>query len=136
MTPEQVEQVRRSCAAMKPVEDQLAPEFYRQLFVIDPSLRALFTTEWREQEAKFTHQLSDIVDSLGRLDELVERTEALGARHVAYGVRTAHYRTVGRALIEALATVLGDRFDDATREAWVLAYNLVAECMMAGAKRH
>ena len=36
-------------------------------------------------------------------------------------------------LLAALAAVLGDRFDAATREAWALAYNLVAETMLEGA---
>jgi hemoglobin-like flavoprotein len=40
---------------------------------------------------------------------------------------------VGAALLDALASVLGDRFDPDTREAWALAYNLVAETMLEGA---
>jgi hemoglobin-like flavoprotein len=35
----------------------------------------------------------------------------------------------------ALEDVLGDRLDPGTREAWTMASNLVAECMMAGASR-
>ncbi len=56
-----------------------------------------------------------------------------GARHVAYGVRAADYQTVGDALFAALAAVLGDGFDAQTREAWMLAYNIVAETMLEGA---
>lgn len=135
MTPEQIELVRSSFAALGPNRERLAPQFYRELFALDPSLRAMFTADWPEQEAKFTRQLSEIVDSLGRLEMLVEQTETLGARHVNYGVRAHNYRTVGQALLQALAVTLGDRFDRATRQAWLLAYNLVAECMLAGAKR-
>jgi len=68
-----------------------------------------------------------------RLAELLTHTRALGARHVGYGVRVADYRTVGDALLAALAAVLGDSFDTPTREAWILAYNLVAETMLEGA---
>ena len=67
-----------------------------------------------------------------RLDELLGHTRALGARHVGYGVRASDYRVLGDALLAALAAVLGDGFD-AAREAWALAYNLVAETMLEGA---
>jgi hemoglobin-like flavoprotein len=40
---------------------------------------------------------------------------------------------VGHALLAALAVVLGERFDAPTRDAWTVAYNLVAETMMEGA---
>ena len=36
-------------------------------------------------------------------------------------------------LLAALATVVGDSFDPPTREAWAIAYNLVAETMLEGA---
>lgn len=48
-------------------------------------------------------------------------------------VRAVGYQSVGDALLAALAAVLGDTFDAATREAWTLAYNLVAETMLDGA---
>jgi nitric oxide dioxygenase len=60
-------------------------------------------------------------------------TRALGARHVGYGVRAADYQTVGDSLIAALAGTLGEEFDATTREAWVLAFNIVAETMLEGA---
>ena len=40
---------------------------------------------------------------------------------------------LGDALLAALAAVLGDGFDEATREAWKVAYNLVAETVLDGA---
>jgi methyl-accepting chemotaxis protein len=48
-------------------------------------------------------------------------------------VRVAGYQTVGAALLDALAAVLGDSFDVPTRQAWAAAYNLIAETMLEGA---
>jgi hemoglobin-like flavoprotein len=76
---------------------------------------------------------AEIVRAMPRLGELLGHTRALGARHAGYGVRAADYRTVGDALLAALAAVLGDSFDAPTREAWDIAYNLVAETMLEGA---
>src|SRR5262249_28695584 len=86
-----------------------------------------------EQRVKFAQKLTEIVRSMPRLGELLTHTRALGARHVGYGVRALDYQTVGDSLIAAIAAVLGDEFDAATREAWVLAFNIVAETMLEGA---
>ena len=86
-----------------------------------------------EQQVRFAEKLTEIVQALPRLDELLGHTRGLGARHVGYGVRVADYRTVGSALLDALAVVLGDEFDAPMREAWTVAYNLVAETMLEGA---
>lgn len=74
-------------------------------------------------------------EALGGLAEALRigHTRALGSRHVGYGVRVGDYRTVGDALLAALAATLGDDFDSATREAWVTAYSLVSETMLQGA---
>ena len=58
----------------------------------------------------------------------------LGARHAGYGVRSAHYDTVGTALLQTLADGLGEAFDAATREAWIAMYAVVAHTMQAGAE--
>jgi hemoglobin-like flavoprotein len=58
---------------------------------------------------------------------------ALGARHVAYGVREEHYATVGGAMLDMLAEVLGKHFTTATRQAWLGFYTFIAETMKRGA---
>ena len=111
----------------------MAARFYQELFRRDPALRPMFTTDLAEQQVRFATKLSEIVHAIPRLDDLLTHTRALGARHVAYGVRAADYQTVGAALLDALAAVLGESFDAPTRQAWVLAYNLMAETMLEGA---
>ena len=111
----------------------MAARFYQELFRRDPALRSLFTIDLAEQQVRFARKLTELVEAMPRLDELLAHTRALGARHVGYGVRAADYQTVGAALFDALAAVLGDGFDPETRQAWVLAYNLMAETMLDGA---
>ena len=133
MTPEQITLVQSSFERLGPDLPALTARFYEELFRRDPALRPLFTTDMSEQRAKFAQKLTEIVRSMSRLSELLAHTRALGARHVGYGVRATDYQTVGEALIAAIAGVLGDEFDAQTREAWVLAYNIVAETMLEGA---
>ena len=133
MTPEQITLVQASFARLGPDLPVLATRFYVELFGRNPALSALFTTDLAVQEVRFAEKLAEIVRSMPRLDELLGHTRALGARHAGYGVRAADYRTVGDALLAALAAVLGDSFDPPTHEAWDIAYNLVAETMLEGA---
>ena len=133
MTPEQITLVQASFARLGPDLPTLATRFYQELFGRNPALSTLFTTDLAVQEVRFAEKLAEIVRSMPRLGELLGHTRALGARHAGYGVRAADYRTVGDALLAGLAAVLGDSFDAPTREAWDIAYNLVAETMLEGA---
>jgi hemoglobin-like flavoprotein len=133
MTPEQITLVQSSFERVGPDLPAMTALFYQELFQRDPSLRPLFTTDMAEQRVKFAQKLTEIVRTMPRLSELLSHTRALGARHVGYRVRAADYQTVGDSLIAALAGVLGEEFDAPTREAWVLAFNIVAETMLEGA---
>ena len=57
----------------------------------------------------------------------------LGSRHRGYGVRDEYYQTVGRAMLEMLAAVLGAEFTPSVHEAWANFYHLMARTMMTGA---
>jgi hemoglobin-like flavoprotein len=133
MTPEQITLVQTSYQRVGSRQPEMAARFYTELFQRNPALRPLFTTDMAEQRVRFAVKLTELVDAIPRLDELLAHTRALGARHVGYGVRAADYETVGAALLAAIAGVLGDDFDAETRQAWVLAYNLMAETMLDGA---
>lgn len=133
MTPEQITLVQSSFERLGAQLPAMATRFYQELFGRDPTLRDLFTTDLTQQEVRFAEKLTEIVRAMPRLDKLLTHTRALGARHRGYGVRAADYETVGAALNAALAAILGSGFDAPTRQAWTLAYNLVAETMLEGA---
>ena len=88
-----------------------------------------------EQQRKLVRMLTEIVAQLDRPEALVPEVSALGERHRRYGVRSAHYETVGAALLWTLEHELGDAFTAEVREAWTEAYLLVATLMRRGATR-
>ena len=133
MTPEQITLVQSSFERLGPDLPAVTARFYQEVFERDPSLRPMFPSDMAELRVKFAQKLTEIVHAMPRLDELLSHTRALGARHVGYGVRATDYQTVGDSLIAAIAGVLGEEFDAATREAWELAFNIVAETMLEGA---
>ena len=91
-----------------PIADQAAAIFYQRLFEIDPSTRALFnTTDMVQQRKKLVQILSVAVSSLDNLGALGKTVEDLGRRHAGYGVKDAHYNSVGVALLWTLEQGLG-----------------------------
>ena len=135
MTPAQVEMIRTSWTGVDPIADVAATLFYERLFDLDPTLRRLFRrTDMAQQKKILMQTLAVVVRSLDRLDQLVPALEGLGRRHAGYGVRAAHYDTVGEALLWTLHEGLGDGFTPDVREAWAEAYYTLASVMIGAAQ--
>jgi hemoglobin-like flavoprotein len=135
MTPSEIDHVRNSFGAAKPMTDKLASLFYGRLFELDPSLRPLFTGDMSEQGRKLMHMIGVAVNNLDRLDAIVPAVEALGIRHAQYGVTEHDYDTVGRALLWTLEQGLGAGFSTEVRNSWAAAYGLLAGVMKSAARQ-
>ena len=117
-----------------PRGDELMNAFYSRLFAAAPAVKPLFAhTDMRKQKAMLLSALVLIRKSLRDLEPLVPKLHALGARHVAYGAKAAHYPVVGEVLIASMAEVAGPDWRDEYAEAWAEAYGVVAGAMMEGA---
>jgi hemoglobin-like flavoprotein len=134
MSPEQVQLVRTSFAAVTPIAEQTGVMFYDRLFTIDPSLRPLFKNDIAEQSRALMKMIAVAVGGLDKLDTIVPAVRALGVRHAGYGVTEAHYDTVAAALLWALGQGLGDDFTSEVEDAWVAAYTLLATTMQTAAR--
>ena len=122
--------VQDSWEQVQPIADTAAQLFYGRLFELDPSLQPMFAkSDMIEQRKKLMQMITVAVRGLRRLDELVPAVEALGRRHVGYGVTDAHYATVGAALIWTLEQGLGAAFTPELRAAWVETYTILSSVM-------
>jgi len=130
-----IETVRAGFALVRPVAAQAAAEFYRRLFEADPSLKPMFRGDATEQGEKLMGMIAAAVRLAPRPELLAGVLGPLGARHATYGVEARHYDTVGAALLETLAALLGDAFTPAQRTAWTTFYGTLARVMLAGAAR-
>jgi len=134
VTPEQIDLVQRSFNDVKPIAREAADLFYRRLFSLDPSLRAMFKGDMSKQGQMLMSMIGAAVAGLRDLEKLAPVVRQLGARHVGYGVRDGDYATVGDALLWTLEQGLGESFTSDVRDAWAAAYGLLAGVMQAGAK--
>jgi len=133
MTPKQIEYVQETWAKVVPISEQAAELFYGRLFELDPELRALFKTDMNEQGKKLMQMIGTAVAQLDKLGEVVPAVQALGKRHVGYGVQDAHYDTVGQALLWTLGQGLGDAFTEDVAAAWTKVYTTLATVMKEAA---
>lgn len=133
MNAEQIKLVQATFNDIQPIAVTAAELFYGRLFTLDPALRPLFKGDLAHQGRMLMWMLNSTVKGLTDLDALVPVLRKLGARHVGYGVRDEHYATVGSALLWTLEKGLGDKFTPAVRNAWSVAYDLLATTMQAGA---
>jgi len=130
MTPEQKRLIRESWQKVEAIGDAAAALFYDRLFEIDPSTRPLFNgIDMTTQRGKLLQALAMVVAGLDRLDSMVPVLEELGRRHVGYGVRRHHYRSVGAALLWTLEHGLVDAWTSEAEDAWAQAYALVSGVM-------
>ena len=133
MTPEQVAIVKSTWSLVVPIREKAAELFYGRLFELDPALKALFKADIAEQGRKLMGMIGTAVNGLDNLASLVPAVQALGARHVGYGVKPEHYKTVADALLWTLERGLGPAFTPEARTAWTETYTVLATTMQSAA---
>jgi len=122
--------IQDTWAQVAPTAGQAATIFYLRLFEIDPSARALFrTTDMAQQRKKLIQILSVATSSLDNLGALSKTVEDLGRRHAGYGVKDAHYDSVGIALLWTLEQGLGSAWTPEVAAAWKEVYGLLSGIM-------
>jgi len=126
MNVEQIGLVQASFAQVTLIADQAADLFYARLFQLDPTLRGMFKNDMAEQRQKLIAMLTFTVNNLTQPEELLPAIQALGRRHVGYGVKNRHYETLGAALLWTFEKALGEEYTPEVKAAWAAVYSLLA----------
>lgn len=134
MQQETITLVQESWKKVAAIAPQAAALFYRNLFEADPALKPLFKGNMEDQGKKLMLMIGAAVGKLDDLGTLVPILQGLAKRHVDYGVKEAHYQTVGAALLKTLEQGLGADFTPAVKSAWTAVYGVMAEVMIAASK--
>ena len=131
MTDAEIRLVKQSWKTLRAIDPVIVGDlFYSKLFIANPSLRNMFPKKMDEQYTKLMDMLSVIIARLDRMDELNEDIAAMARRHVHYGVRPAHYKLVGNALLWTLRQGLGQDWTLDVEQAWTKCYSNLADTMM------
>jgi hemoglobin-like flavoprotein len=108
--------------------------FYERLFQSDPSLRSLFPEDMSLQASKLVAMITFVVHKLDNLNAVLNDVRALGKRHKNYRVEAKDYKTVGDTLLWTLQDGMGEEWTNEHKQAWMTAYSLLSETMIAAAE--
>lgn len=137
MTTQQIQLIKRSWKIFQQINPEVVGDvFYSKLFADKPALRHMFPKEMKQQYLKLMDMLNTMVSRLDRMNELTDELEAMAARHLHYGVRPAHYKIVGKALLWTLEQGLGADFTHEVKQAWTACYDTIACIMIDSANKN
>jgi hemoglobin-like flavoprotein len=115
-------------------QPQLTPRFYEILFSRYPQVQPLFGRNSGTQQAQMLQEaLVAVIDHLEDASWLGNTLEAMGRKHVDYGVTDEMYAFVGDSLLSTLAEVAGSDWTPELAAAWAEAYDAIAGMMQKGA---
>lgn len=111
LTPTQIATVKATAPALKEHGETITSLFYKNLLDANPGLRNVFNEANQVGGAQpralagAVFAYATYVDDLAKLGAAVER---IAHKHASLNVQPEHYPIVGKFLLEAVATVLGD----------------------------
>ena len=135
MTPDAIERVKNSYAALPAAGRQLSARFYQELFAVAPNLRPLFPSDLTNLQGHFEAALALVVRNLSEVGGLQEALRDLGAQHVHWGARPEDYATARAALVTAIGA-LAPEWDADLERHWHDAITAIVVPMLEGAAVH
>lgn len=109
---------------------QVAELFYDRLFELDPSLEDLFPGDLSGQGPKFMRAIGLAVSGLDAPEVQRPFLQELARRHLAYGVTSGHYVTLGKALLWTFEQSLTEAFTPPVKDAWAAVYLSLSSVML------
>lgn len=135
MKESEIRLVKRSWKVFREMDPAVIGDaFYSKLFSRNHSLRKMFPDDMTQQYQKLIAMINIIIARIDRPEELEEQVSAMARRHVQYGVRPAHYKLVGDALLWTLQQGLGNDWTPEVGAAWSKCYSFLAESMICASK--
>jgi nitric oxide dioxygenase len=125
--------VQSTLPALRQHGETITRVFYKELLEENPALRPMFGAKDQAsgaQAKRLAGAILAFVGNLDRLDMLGPAVTNIARRHVHLGVRAEHYPIVGKHLLRAMQTVLGEAATPEVLEAWAAAYGQLAEIMI------
>jgi len=134
-----------SLKAVPNYEERAGELIFRRIFEIEPTAKGLF--QFKEVDNYFNHPqylalakiMVDMIDMtmgfLGPdLEPLADDLQALGKRHIKYGVPSEFFPIMERAVVYALDELLHEKFTKEDRHSWELIFHFIISHMVIGMK--
>lgn len=126
----QINIVKSTAPILKEHGKTITTTFYRDMLAANPHLKNYFSLRNQQtgaQQAALANSVlayATYIDDLPKLHHAVER---IAHKHASLFIKAEHYPIVGQYLIGAIGKVLGAALTDDIKEAWIAAYNQLAD---------
>ncbi len=111
--------------------------FYEQMLTEHPELKAQFDPEAQKdgsQSRRLAGAILAYAANIDRLDQLTAGVDKIAYRHVDVNVLPEQYPIVGKHLLGAIKTVLGEAATPEILDAWAAAYGQLADILIGREK--
>ena len=125
--------VQSTLPALREHGDTITQVFYQELLEENPELKSIFSAESQvdgSQAKRLAAAILAYVGNLDRLDLLGPAVTNISRTHVRLNVLPEHYPIVGKHLLSAIRSVLGDAATPEVIDAWGEAYQQLADIMI------
>lgn len=134
MTTEQKELIKATVPVLRTNGVDLTKHFYNRMFTHNPELKNIFNmgnqANGKQQNALAMAVLA-YAEHIENPTVLINTLKAIGNKHVSLNITADQYDIVGLHLINSIKEVLGDAATDDLVEAWLIAYNDLAQIMIS-----
>ncbi|KAI1343745.1 globin-like protein [Xylariaceae sp. FL0016] len=134
LTQDQIATVKATAPVLKEHGTTITSLFYKNMLAAHPELHNVFNMANQASGvqpralANAVFAYATYVDDLAQLRAVVER---IAHKHASLSIQPDHYPIVGKYLLEAVATVLGDACTPQIAEAWTAAYACLADVFIS-----
>lgn len=133
MTEEQIRLVQATVPTLQQQSKAFSELFYRNIFAAHPELLNIFNPANQasgQQPRSLAGSVLVYGANLHQPEVLGGMVERIAHKHVSLEAQAEHYPVVGKFLLDALQTILGDQATPETMQAWKAAYEQLAQIMI------
>lgn len=138
MLPQHRNIVQATVPVLREQGENITRVFYREMFQAHPELLNVFNPANQRNGGQAKSLAASILAyaaHIDRLDQLGGMVEQIAQKHFSLEILPAHYPIVGKHLLGAIQTVLGEAATPEILEAWGAAYQQLADVMIGREKQ-
>ena len=125
-----IEIIKSTVPVLKENGVEITTLFYQLMFENNPEVKPLFNMDNQvsgKQPKTLAMTLLAAAENIDNLEKLLPAVQKIGKVHCERMILPHHYPIVGKNLLLAFKTYLGDAATDEVLQAWEKAYQVIAE---------
>lgn len=130
LTEQHIQIIKSTIPLLENAGPALTKYFYQRMFSHAPELQDIFNMSNQhsgKQQVALFEAIAAYAKNIENVTVLQSAVERIAQKHTSLNIQPEHYHVVGHHLIETLRELTGDAFSFDVEEAWVAAYQFLAQ---------